>query len=140
VYDKPFNFIEFCLYDDGISIPESLRNYNDRFKSLEDCYLINKALNGQSTKGNTERGYGMNTSANIIVDGLRGEMFVASKKGAIYMNHGHVKHYRLPSEIKGTLIGLRVPRKEVVINLYNFLEKKWVIKPSKEEPLCVNPK
>jgi len=109
-------FIEFCLYDDGISIPGSLKRYDKKFNLVEDCELINKAVNGQSTKIEDDgRGCGINSSAQLIIDGFEGEMFIVSKNGAIYMKHGETTvRYNYPDGLDGTLIGLRVTKKRDV--------------------------
>jgi len=126
------SFIEFCLYDDGITIPESLRHHDDSFKSIEDCHLINHALNGKSSKAKNdfERGFGMNTSAQVIIDGYGGELFISSLDGSIFIKsgdkqpvlniHDKAAYYR----INGTLVGLRIPCREEKVSYYPYLEKR----------------
>lgn len=138
-YSGRNKYVEFCLYDNGITIPTSLRNCDDRFKSIDDCYLINCALNGASSKIESgSRGYGMNTSAQVIVDGYGGELFISSMDGSIHIKHGekdpvlytHNKneYYRT----NGTLIGLRIPHIGEKVSCYPYLEKKRVFEGKKE--------
>jgi len=124
-------FVEFCLYDDGITIPGSLKNYDDTFKSLEDCELINRALNGESSKSKEKsRGFGINSSAQVIVDGYGGELFIASMDGSIHIKpgdkdptlyvHDNNEHFRT----NGTLVGLRIPQLDEKVSCFPFLETK----------------
>lgn len=72
----------------------------------------------------------MNTSAQVIVDGYKGELFISSADGSIHIKsgdkdpilyiHGDSSYYRT----KGTLIGMRIPYKDVKITYHPFLESK----------------
>ncbi|MCL2142377.1 MAG: hypothetical protein FWH46_05865 [Methanimicrococcus sp.] len=128
---KKHKFIEFCLYDDGISIPTSLRLCNESFKSIEDCHLINYALNGVSskTKEDYRRGFGMNSSARIIFDGYRGELFIASSDGSIHFKSGErdpiIYSHKTDEEYyrtKGTLIGLRIPYEGEKVFYHQYID------------------
>ncbi|MCL2862618.1 MAG: hypothetical protein FWE54_00765 [Methanimicrococcus sp.] len=127
------NFLEFCLYDDGITIPESLRRSDASFKFLDDCVVINEALNGESSKKKDKgRGHGMNTSAQVVVDGYKGELFIASSNGSINIKSGTERlclyNTQKYCKIEGTLISLRIPHieKEVPekkVSVYTYVEK-----------------
>jgi hypothetical protein len=53
-------FMDLCFYDDGVSIPGSFKRRGMNFSS--DVEAIAEAVNGLSTKGGMERGYGLGTA------------------------------------------------------------------------------
>ncbi|WNY27804.1 hypothetical protein [Methanolapillus ohkumae] len=120
-------FLEVCFYDDGISIPQSLKKYDFVFENQKDSVLILKAINGMSSKKmfyeEGSRGHGMNSSAQIIVNGFGGELFIASQKGAVFIEPNAdplLCECKEKYNISGTLIGLRNPKKQV--NLYDYID------------------
>ncbi|MBI5393549.1 sensor histidine kinase [Candidatus Woesearchaeota archaeon] len=75
-------FVEISFFDDGISIPASFEK-NGLF--FDDHEAIVRAINGLSTKSE-ERGRGLNSNFKIFTQLVHGEMFVVSRRGAIFMS------------------------------------------------------
>ncbi|MGC8656268.1 MAG: hypothetical protein ACP5RS_02735 [Thermoplasmata archaeon] len=75
--------LEFAVLDDGISIPGNFRNHKIEFDKDVDSLVM--ALNGTSTKneGNNERGYGLRTSFNLLIKGMKGEGVIISGNGVL---------------------------------------------------------
>ena len=103
-------FVEVAIIDDGIGIPNSLRNAHKFVNTINDSDLIIKAIEGYSSKPEEGRAFGLGSSLHIAVERMNGEALVASIKGMIYLNND--SREMLISDtgyIKGTLIGIRIP-------------------------------
>lgn len=113
-------FTEICFFDNGISIPGNFAKYG--LPCENDSDAIDKAVNGFSTKDDEfkHRGWGINTIVKIFTEGAQGEIFIASRKGAIYINQDDPLLYKLGDKyrIDGTLISLRIPKSSVDITSY----------------------
>jgi hypothetical protein len=118
------NYFEFAFMDNGITIPQSLKNHNFKFK--DDCDAIIKAANGLSTKnefGYIERGTGLNNSINIVVNGSKGSFIILSKGGLIYIYGKNIVKKELPPNyINGTIILLKMKLDEK-IDIYKYLKQ-----------------
>lgn len=127
-------FTEICIYDNGISIPQCFQDYG--YESRSDANSIYKAINGQSTKKDTGRGYGINTSTRMVLDGFAGEIFIASRNGAIEMNVDETRAYRCEGiyELSGTLVSMRLPKK--LIDYSEHIDGKRTFSKFKEEKRC----
>lgn len=116
-------FTEISIFDDGISIPTCFENHG--LYSTHDANAIQKAINGLSTKDKS-RGFGLNTSINLYVNGVGGSLLLVSRNGAFYMendNHNDEKLYNLSSEyvLDGTLITFRIPYPVKEVNIYDYV-------------------
>ncbi len=116
-------FTEISIFDDGISIPACFENHG--LYSTHDATAIRKAVNGLSTKDQM-RGFGLNTSVNLYVNGVGGSLLLVSRNGALYMggdeyNEGNL--YNLPSKygLGGTLITFRIPYPAQEVNIYDYI-------------------
>lgn len=108
--------IDMSFFDNGISIPGSYEEADISFKN--DCDAIDNAINGISTKEKDEddpRGYGMNTTAQLITKGNNGDMLVVSRGGLCYINQLGKKYNRLVKDkfMQGTLVSIRIKRNQV---------------------------
>jgi hypothetical protein len=120
-------FVEVTFYDDGITIPGSLRKAG--FSYLTDLDAIKDAVNGRSSKEDYERGYGLGTNVRMCtdVDGLGGKVLVVSGHGAFeYALEKSEQHlYNLgetPFTLDGTLISIRIPYQSKKVNVYDFTD------------------
>ncbi len=111
--------VEICFYDDGVSIPGSFESKSMLF---EDHEAIVKAINGLSTKSK-ERGYGLSSNIRIFTEGLLGEIFIASRNGAIYIAKNRQKVYKLSDKhtLEGTLVSIKIPYPSREVDIYEFL-------------------
>lgn len=121
--------IELSFIDDGISIPKSLENAGIFFKN--DCDAINKAINGASEDRTNEllRGYGLNSSANLVVRGNNGSILIISRKGLLHIDKYEKKFKELKNNyIQGTLVSVLI-NKSMVKDFYTYMEhiKIWLI-------------
>lgn len=115
-YLKKEDCINLVLADDGITIFGSYINsgkYLDEING-DEAQSLKLATEGKSTKNlpNAEnRGYGIPSSKEMLVDGLHGSFFMLSG-GAFYRHDGNGSvAVKLPSTINwnGTIILMRIP-------------------------------
>ncbi|MDI6723770.1 MAG: hypothetical protein QMD61_03920 [Methanobacterium sp.] len=124
---KKLDFTEACVFDNGITIPKCFENHDINFST--DSEAIEKAMNGKSTKKDQNgRGWGINTNVQIFTEGLDGEIFIASRDGAVYINKDKIERYRSSGiyHLDGTLVSLRIPRGSIDVTKY--LERKDILR------------
>ena len=114
-YDK-YNELDLCFIDNGISIPNNFNKYNISFK--DDFDAVYNAINGKSTKNINsnyyERGSGLNNCINIVTNGYKGSVLIASKNALVSVNNKKtVNKLILDNPINGTLISFRMKNIEI---------------------------
>jgi hypothetical protein len=113
-------YIDIGIFDNGISIPALFESKGIEFS--DDCDAIKKASEGQSTKEERGRGFGLQTSKKLVLEGLNGEMHIFSRKGAIILNPKNKQEDAnlMKRGLKGTLIYMRfsAPKKDLKIIEY----------------------
>ena len=118
-------YIDVCIVDKGKGLLESYKS-SDIFQNINTDYqALEYAINGKSTKYNSEtRGYGINTSRKMLVNGLNGKYFLFSGNAFyIYTN----KFERIlglnQTRWDGTMLALQIPHKPKSKFVYTtFLE------------------
>lgn len=116
-------FMDICLADSGIGILGSYQNYDgERDYSLVSTHLdaVETMVKGGSTKSNKERGFGVHTSREMLIDGLKGT-FVFLSGNALLINYD-LFDFKVNST--GTLILLRIPalNHNTDFNIYSYTE------------------
>jgi anti-sigma regulatory factor (Ser/Thr protein kinase) len=118
--------IEASFMDDGRTIPTSLGEGTGTAYAPQDSFrAILDALDGRSSKGGGERGYGLGSSTRIV-NALGGEVLIVSGTGAVVVdNRGRRLAYSLRPEfeLQGTLVGLRLSEGSKKVNLYELVER-----------------
>jgi len=104
-------FLEFCIIDDGITIPGSYEKAGIPIES--DKSAIEIALNGKSTKilEENERGFGLSSSIDELTLDLGGTCLIVSRKGSLRATDGGNDTFNIDEGHKypGTLISIMVP-------------------------------
>lgn len=120
-------WIDICFMDNGNGITGSYEKVGYTFKN--NCYDILEAINGHSSKtasfNDYPRGTGLNNTINLIINGIGGEVLIASGIGLIDIHKNFLSMKNIPKNyIKGTMISIRL-RLNVKdkINLYDYLKK-----------------
>lgn len=105
-------FLDVCIIDTGLGLLGSYQKFN--FPDIEtDDQALNHAVNGKSTKQlAVTRGYGIDTSRKMLVDGLKGKYFLFSGS-AFYIYTDEIEQI-IPLERihnwNGTILALRIPQ------------------------------
>ncbi len=119
------NFMDICITDTGKGL---LQSYLDTNKHAPGSHAeaLNFAVYGKSTKDIPEsRGFGLSTSRNMLVNGLKGKFLIMSGNAFFIQTAEREEVVTLPDSIhvQGCYIALRIPildQKE--FNLYNYME------------------
>lgn len=105
-------FLDICILDTGVGIHGSYIN-NNFPEIINDEMAIRQAINGQSTKQIAKtRGYGINTSRRMLVDGINGKYFLYSG-AAFYVYTSELEQITPLNRLygwNGTMLALRIPR------------------------------
>jgi hypothetical protein len=116
-------FLEFCIVDNGISIPQS---YEDNGILIEsDKVALDYALKGISTKKDKERGCGLRTSIRLLTFGMNGTCLIVSRRAGLGANKPDgVSTFDLNKEdiYQGTLISINVPFQRKKVEIYGYIE------------------
>lgn len=105
-------FLDICILDNGVGIRGSYIN-NSFSEITTDEQALKQAINGRSTKQIAEtRGYGINTSRRMLVDGINGKYFLFSGSAFyIYTNElEQITPLNRSYRWNGTMLALRIPR------------------------------
>jgi hypothetical protein len=116
-------FMDICLADSGIGILGSYKNYvGEKDYSSIKTHLdaVESMVKGGSTKSNKERGFGVHTSREMLIDGLKG-IFLFLSGNALLINYD-LFDFKVNSN--GTLILLRIPslNPNKDFNIYTYTE------------------
>lgn len=120
------NYLDLCICDTGQGILQSYLN-NPKFNPQTETDAIQLALSGISTKDRPEaRGFGITTTRNMLVNGLRGKLFLWSGNTTFLqaVNKEAIVNIDANGYFQGTFIALRLP---TVIpgsfDFYKFIER-----------------
>jgi anti-sigma regulatory factor (Ser/Thr protein kinase) len=105
-------FLDICILETGIGLLGSYKKFN--FPDIEtDEQALEQAINGKSTKQITEtRGYGIDTSRRMLVDGLKGKYFLLSGSAMYIYTIDFEQTVPLMRNVNwpGTMLALRIPQ------------------------------
>ncbi|HUS76226.1 MAG TPA: ATP-binding protein [Methanothrix sp.] len=116
-------FLEFCIVDNGISIPQS---YEDNGILIEsDKVALDYALKGISTKKDKERGCGLRTSIKLLTSAMNGTCLIVSRRAGLGANKPEGTFtFDLNEEdiYYGTLISISLPFQRETVEIYGYIE------------------
>lgn len=120
---------EMCVIavvDAGLSIPLSYARRGIKFPDTHahDLAAIDAALEGRSARPQGGRGYGLRTSAALVVDGWSGSFLLASRGALRYRASGEDPHGEvgLPTWT-GTVVAVSFPLPLRPVDLYAYVER-----------------
>ncbi len=121
-YYSDKKYIDVGIFDNGITIPTLFEKKGLKFS--DDCDAIKKAIEGVSTKEEQGRGFGLKTSKNLVLEGLNGEMYIISKKGALILNPKNKEKSQelMKKALKGTLIYMQFSAPKKGLNIIKYVE------------------
>lgn len=119
-YDR--GYCDFSIFDNGISIMKSFSNEGMRFK--QDSEAIVCAINGLSSKKDLDRGHGLGSTIRIFLEALRGQVFIVSGSGAVFLQGTSHIRYDITTQnvLDGTLITMRAPYPSEPVDIYRYVE------------------
>ncbi len=125
------DYLSICIADNGITIHGSYLNSNKpeiiRLIGPDHAEAIRYSTKGISTKDRpfNERGYGISTNLNMVVNGLGGAFFLMSGQAFYRSDEEGEQFVNLPQGLHwdGTIILVKIPLKQDTdFNVYNFIE------------------
>lgn len=124
-YYRNSNYLDLCICDAGQGIFQSYLN-NAAFNPQSEADALQLALSGRSTKDRAEaRGFGITTTRKMLVNGLRGKLFMWSGNTTFIQTVDHEAIVPVPDNtyFQGTFIAIRVPTViPGAFNFYDFVE------------------
>jgi hypothetical protein len=104
-----FGYSDLSIFDNGITIRGSFNNYG--MVGFDESEAIVRAINGLSSKESTERGHGLGSTFRLVINGLKGHLFIVSGSGAIFISPDKKIQYNVTSKnrLEGTLVSIRAP-------------------------------
>lgn len=111
--------LEFCITDNGISIPKSYENNRTQIDNDKDA--LDMALEGISTKKNEKlRGHGLRSSIRLLTEGMHGECLIVSRGGALCASPDRKTSSSIDEKhvYNGTLICINEPLQTKKVDLY----------------------
>lgn len=119
------NYIDICICDYGIGILKSYQK-SSKFYPENEQEAIEFAINGCSTKDRPEsKGFGISTSRDMLVNGLKGKFFLLSGNTAYIQTTENKGIIDFPDNFfyQGSYLALRVPTLiDPAFNIYNYVE------------------
>gem|GEM_PF-6622110 len=110
--------VEFCVVDNGIGIPGSLKQ-NAIYANLNNIECLIKSTEKQVTVGSGQ-GNGLYITRRFVERNL-GEMHIYSNNGHLYIGEGNCYAYELDNKWDGTIITLKV-NKNIDIDIYDVFD------------------
>ncbi len=119
---KKKGHVDICVLDNGITIPGAYEKNKVKFE--DDCDALNKAIRGVSTReGEISRGKGLETSKNLVNNGLKGNFYILSRRCLYCAEYDNKPKSKLMEKsFKGTLICMRFKAPEKDLNIYRYIE------------------
>lgn len=115
------NYLDMCIVDCGRGL---VKTYSEeKHLNLQDDEAIVQALEGNSTKANTERGYGVRTSRRVICEGLKGEFAFISGQ-AVFLSYNNEKYMLILPQFnwQGVIVAYRIPKPEQPVDIGPYIE------------------
>lgn len=119
-------YLDICIADNGITLLGSYMKMpdNEIASDLEAMQAANRGISTKNLPDAENRGYGIITSKNMLIDGLGGNFIMISGEAIHIKNREIDKFVILPQNIhwKGTIIALRIPYNNKSFNYIKYLE------------------
>lgn len=117
--------LDVCIIDDGISIPGSFDKsgigYQDDYKAIEDAI---SGVTTRSGEGSRSRGFGLQTTINLICDGLNGSVVICSRDGYYSQSEEGVNTHKIkPIFWDGTAFIARMKVPEPEFRLLDYVQE-----------------
>lgn len=120
------HYLDLCIADRGVTLLGSYKKLadNEISSDLEAIKAANRGISSKNLPNAENRGYGIFTSKQMLVEGLGGQYLMISG-GSFYLKRpGFDSFYSLPESMRwgGTIIALRIPYNVSDFNFINYIE------------------
>lgn len=115
-------YFDICIVDCGRGLSKAYKD--EKNLDLNGEQAIREVMNGNSTKSDNERGYGVRTSKRLVCEGLNGSFILISGKSALYCDKDKQDVIVDLGKLcwQGVVIGYRIPIPKGPIDITPYLE------------------
>lgn len=119
-------FLDVCIADRGVTLLGSYQKLPDN-EIVSDSEAIKAANRGLSSKNLPEaenRGFGIKTSKQMLINGLGGQYLMISGSSLYIKSPNMDNFFSMPDGLRwnGTIIALRIPYNSTTFNYINYIE------------------
>ncbi len=119
-------YLDLCIADRGVTLLGSYQTLadNEIASDLEAIKAANRGISSKNLPDAENRGYGIYTSKQMLVEGLGGQYLMISGGNFYLKTPGFDSFFSLPESLRwnGTIIALRIPYNVEKFNYVNYLE------------------
>ena len=119
-------YLDICIADSGITLLGSYKSLpnNEIENDLEAIQAANRGISTKNLPDAENRGYGIITSKNMLIEGLKGSFIMMSGNALHIYNSKDRRFIGMPHDIRwnGTIIALRIPYVNKEFQYINYIE------------------
>lgn len=119
-------FLDVCIADRGVSLLGSYEKLpdNEMLSDIEAIKAANRGLSSKNLPDAENRGFGIRTSKQMLIQGLRGQYLMISGSSLYIKTLNLDCFYSMPHGLRwnGTIVALRIPYHSASFNYINFIE------------------
>lgn len=119
-------YLDICMADNGVTLLGSYMRLadNEIVSDLEAIKAANRGISSKNLPEAENRGYGIQTSKRMLVEGLGGQYLMISGSCIYVKSPGHDNVYSVPDGLRwnGTVVALRIPVNASMFNYINYIE------------------
>jgi len=119
-------FLDVCIADRGVSLLGSYEKLpdNEISSDLEAIKAANRGLSSKNLPDAENRGFGIKTSKQMLIQGLGGQYLMISGSSLYIKTLNLDSFYSMPHGLRwnGTIVALRIPYHSSSFNYINYIE------------------
>lgn len=119
-------FLDVCIADRGVSLLGSYEKLpdNEIASDMEAIKAANRGLSSKNLPDAENRGFGIKTSKQMLIQGLGGQYLMISGSSLYIKSRFLDSFYAMPNGLRwnGTIVALRIPYHSDTFNYINYIE------------------
>lgn len=119
-------FLDVCIADRGVSLLGSYEKLpdNEILSDMEAIKAANRGLSSKNLPDAENRGFGIRTSKQMLIQGLGGQYLMISGSSLYIKTRNLDSFYSMPNGLRwnGTIVALRIPYHSSSFNYINYIE------------------
>lgn len=119
-------FLDVCIADRGVSLLGSYEKLpdNEILSDMEAIKAANRGLSSKNLPDAENRGFGIRTSKQMLIQGLGGQYLMISGSSLYLKSCNLDNFYSMPHGLRwnGTIVALRIPYHSSSFNYINYIE------------------
>ena len=119
-------FLDVCIADRGVSLLGSYEKLpdNEILSDMEAIKAANRGLSSKNLPDAENRGFGIRTSKQMLIQGLGGQYLMISGSSLYIKTRNLDSFYSMPHGLRwnGTIVALRIPYHSDTFNYIDYIE------------------